>query len=121
MEMAASVGVVSRFLDLFVRKPQFDCVTRDVSVQGMRLCSEQPIPDGALLNVWVALPDDETSRALRLRGRVCWAAAGSVAGEFLAGIRLDAHPETAMAVWTDRIRDRIRERFRSVVPSGVTS
>ena len=117
--MLAGISIVSGILDRFVRKPQFRCVTRDVSLRGMKLLSERPIPEGASVKLWVTLPDEGKDKDLTLRGRVCWATAQSVAGKFFAGVSLDARPGRAMAVWMEKIREKIRKNFQNAIPAGV--
>jgi hypothetical protein len=120
MEIPAGVAVVSSFLGHFIRRPQFRCVTKDVSVRGMKLVSDHPIPEGATVKLWVTGPDAGKTATWSLRGRVCWAITQSKGARFLAGIRLDDQPAAAMAVWTEAIREQIREHFRSPVPVVAT-
>lgn len=118
LELIAGVAVSPGLLGFLVRKASFRCVTRDVSIQGIKLVADVPIPEGGAVKLWIKLPDAGTRKDLRLRGRVCWTTAQSVAGEYFAGIRLEAQPRRSMAVWTEAIRERIREQFRNPVSVG---
>ena len=118
--MGAGVSLVSGFLGDFIRKPQYECFTRDVSVQGMKVVSGRPLPKGADVRLWVTLPDDGIGSALQLRGRVCWAKAPGVTGEWHAGIRLDNHSGHPDGVWANTIRGKIRAHYYNAI-SGVAS
>jgi len=108
-------------LDRFVRKPAIHCFTRDVSVQGLKLLSDRPIPEGAAVKLWVTLPEAGTTEPLTLWGRVCWAAEQTGGAGFLAGIRLEAKPERYVRVWQETIRERIRAQFRKAIPAEVAT
>lgn len=116
--MLAGFSLVSGVLSCFVWEPQFQCVTRDVSLRGMKLLSDRPIPEGASVKLWVTLPDEGKDEDLTLRGRVCWSTAQSVAGKFFAGVSLDVRHGRSVAVWTEKIRAKIRENFQNAVPAG---
>lgn len=113
-ELSAGVVIISRMLDFLVMKPQFQCVTQDVSISGMKLVADRPFREGAAVRLHVVLLENEKNKALKLRGRVCWANQSSE-GKFFAGIRLDPRPQRAVAVWAETIRQRVRAHFRNLV------
>lgn len=121
LRMGAGVSVVSGFLGDLIRKPQFECFTRDVSVQGMKVVSGRPLPEGADVRLWITLPGEGVGSAVQLRGKVCWAKAPSgVTREWHAGIRLDnqsGHPD---GVWANTIRGKIRAHYYNAM-YGVAS
>ena len=117
MELLAGISIVSGILG-HVCKPQFHCVTRDVSLRGMKLLSDRSIPEGASVKLWVTLPDEGKDKDLTLRGRVCWSTARSVAGKFFAGVSLDTRPGSSGAMWMETIREKIRMTFQNVIPTG---
>ena len=117
IQMAAGIAVVSGFFGRFIRRPMIQCLIRDVSVQGLKLFVDRPIPEGVALKLWVTLPEDTKNEPLHLRGRVCWAAAQSGGGGYLAGIRLEAKPGRGVSVWQETIRERIRAQFRRAIPA----
>lgn len=110
---------MSSVLDHLILKPQFQCRTRDVSVQGMKVVLDRPLPEGADVKLWITLPDAGESE-LKLRGRVCWAKTPSVTGEWLAGIRLDHSSTQPDGIWAKTIRSRIREHYHQAI-RGVVS
>ena len=120
MKLEAGVAVVANVVGRFAGKPQLECVTRDVSVEGMKLLTGRRLPEGKAVRVWVKLPIDEGGKTLELNGRVRWAYAQNTAG-FLAGIHLDGHPMHSMAAWARAIGERIREHVSNPVnqPSPV--
>jgi hypothetical protein len=120
MEIPVGIVVVSKFRDLFIRKPRMQCMIKDVSIQGMKLSTDQPIPEGAVVNLWVTVPANGLSRAVKLRGRVCWTSAKSVASKFSAGICLDIHFGRSVAVWIEAMHARINDHFQSSIQLGVT-
>ena len=109
MRLGAGVAVVSRLLGRFAGKSQFQCAIRDVSVDGMRLVSDRPIPEHNAVKLWVAMPDE--GQTLELNGSVRWASNDGETGKFLSGIHLDAFPSSSLAVWAGSIRGRVREHF----------
>lgn len=66
------------------------CVTRDLSIGGVGVDAERPLPEGAALGVelFVVVDDieDETTVPLKVQGRVAWCRMKSER-EFLAGIQ----------------------------------
>ena len=120
MKLSAGVAIVSNILGFLVWKPQFQCRTQDASAQGLKLFSNRPIPEGSDVKLWVSVPDDTRKKALRLRGRVCWAAAQDDRGEFLAGVCLDPQPAPSVTVWKKLIYERVRKDYRDPMPVGVT-
>ncbi|MEI8140012.1 MAG: PilZ domain-containing protein [bacterium] len=120
MEIPVGVVVVSKFRDLFIRKPRMQCMIEDVSIQGMKLATDQPIPEGAVVNLWVNLPVNGLSQAMKLRGRVCWTSTKSIASKFSAGVCLDVHFGRSVEVWIQAVRARINDHFRSSIQLGVT-
>ena len=112
MKLEAGVAVVSSMLGRFTREPQFQCATKDVSVEGMKLVSDIPIPERKVVKLWVTLPGDGgVDKNLELHGRVRWALIEAATGRFLAGIHLAAFPRSAVAVWAMAIGERVREQF----------
>jgi hypothetical protein len=109
----AGVSAVSGFLGRFCWKPKFQCVTSNVSIQGMKLLVTQPIEKGASVKLWVTLPEAKKSGTIRLLGRVCWVTPHSVPGQFVAGIRLGDRPARAVAIWAESIRERICAKFQN--------
>ena len=108
----AGVSVVSGIRGWFMKNPQFECLTRDVSIRGMKIVSSRPLSDGAAVNLWITLPEEGKSEAIRLRGRVCWTMPNSVTGQFVAGIQVGDRPARSVAIWAGSIRERICEQFR---------
>jgi PilZ domain len=119
-ELSAGVIIISRMLDYLVLKPQFQCITQDVSIGGMKLLADRPLREGTTVRLHVVLSENEKDKALKLRGRVCWANQGSE-GKFFAGIRLDHRPQRAVAVWAETIRQRVRAHFRNLILAGASS
>lgn len=79
----------------------------------MKIVSGQPLSEGASLKLWVTLPRQGKSAAIRLRGQVCWAMPDSVPGQFVAGIQVGDAPARSVAIWADSIRERICEQYRN--------
>lgn len=110
--LLTGVSVLSNPMYFLVTQPQFHCQTLDVSVRGMKLLADRPLPEGAEVKLWVKLNDDDPVKDVKLRGRVCWATGDQHAtGKFLAGIRLDAHPSPSAAVWSASIYEWIRKQY----------
>ena len=122
LEVPACVSVVSNFFNYLFRAPKLPCITRDVSMKGIKVLAVHPIPVGSAVDVWVTLPDDHAGSALKLRGHVRWSSANQGEGrDFLAGIQLEDRQGPSMALWTNAIRERICEHFRAELPSGAVS
>ena len=121
MRLEAGVAVVARLVGRVAGVPQFQCATKDVSVEGMRLVSDTPIPEGRAVRLWVTLPNDEGGKTLELNGWVRWALNEATTGRFLAGVHLAGSPRSSVAAWAGAIGERIREHFSNPVnqPSPV--
>jgi hypothetical protein len=91
-------------------------------MQGMKLIALQQIPVGSAIQVWVRLlDDDQSSLDLKLRGNVRWSAAQNETDYYWAGVQLDAWQGKSMTLWTNAIRERIRDHFKAELPVGVVS
>ena len=119
MRLGAGLSLVSRLIGRFAGKPEFQCATRDVSVDGMRLVSDRQIPERTAVKLWVTMPDDE-GKTLELDGWVRWTSNDGTTGKFLSGIRLDTFPSSSMAGWARAIRERIREHFINPIQQANT-
>jgi len=119
MKLSAGVAIVSSILGFLAWKPEFQCRTQDASAQGMKLFSNRPIPEGSDVKLWVSVPNDTRKKALKLRGRVCWAASHDVRGAFLAGVCLASQPARSVTAWKKLIYERVRKDYRDPIPVGV--
>jgi len=107
------VSVVSGIRGWFKQNPLFECLTRDVSIRGMKIVSGQPLSAGAAVNLWITLPEESKGEAIRLRGRVCWATPQTDTGKYVAGIQVGDGPARSVAIWAEAIRERICVQFRN--------
>lgn len=122
LELPVCVSAVSNFFNYLFQAPKLPCITRDVSMKGIRVLAVQPFPVGSAVDVWVKLPDDPTGVAFKLRGRVRWSSATQGEGrDFFAGIQLDDRQGHSLALWTNAIRERICEHFKAELSAGTVS
>jgi hypothetical protein len=107
IEFPAALAIHSRRMGFAPRRPQIDATVRHASMAGLEILSETAIPEGARLQLWVCVDNDET---VRLQGKVMWSKANGEEGSYLAGVLLDARPKAGMAYWEDLIAEHIRRR-----------
>ena len=108
MELPVGVAVIAQYPDFFYRRPQFQAKTRNVSASGLALLAERPLPVGATVKLWIAVPISGESQTLKLRGMVVSASAREVTGTFLCHIQLSNRPEEAMRLWANTMFENIR-------------
>ena len=96
------------------------CTVRDVSVCGLQLVTERPLPIGSGLSLLVNLPDAGGTRPLKLWGDVRWSNTREGDGLCSVGIRLRDRPERFVKVWRDIVRAKIRRHFAKEASTRAT-
>ncbi|MCX7006087.1 MAG: PilZ domain-containing protein [Kiritimatiellaeota bacterium] len=110
MEMTVGVAVVGGLLGRFVKRPQFEGQTRNVSAGGLELLSDRPIPEGATLKLWVEVATGGIIHTIKLQGTVIKTEPAETPGTFLARIHLGEDPKADMEAWADTIFGTMRAR-----------
>jgi len=75
------------------------CATEDLSARGMRVTSDRVIPNGALVDIWIAVQDPP--RAYSLLGTVRWVEETDPPGPHQAGVEFEERSKKEMLEWSD--------------------
>jgi len=105
-EFPVGVAIHSRRYWFSPRRPRFHGTVRHASMSGLEVLSDNAIPEGAVVTLWISIVDGVDVTTLKLRGDVMWA--GPAEELFRAGIRLHDDPGAPMGIWTELIVNRIR-------------
>jgi hypothetical protein len=93
----------------FLFQRTFSATLADISVQGMQLATDRPIPSGTILKLWVPVEYKMKTYNLILRGEVMWSKPGLEKRAYLAGLKLMDFSSPAMQIWAASTLDEIRD------------
>ena len=111
MEMKVGVAVVAGLLGRFVKRPQSEGRTQNVSAGGLELLTTRPLPEGAAVKLWIEVAAGGVLRTLQLQGQVLKVEPGAPPGTFLARVHLGTEPKADMEAWAKTIFGTMRARI----------
>lgn len=89
-----------------LRNKVFFCSTRDLSVGGLRLRMQVPVPPASILGLLVAMSDP--IGAFRHIGRVAWTRRLPEGAAFAVGVEFTDTPRATRMAWRDAVGRRLR-------------
>jgi Tfp pilus assembly protein PilZ len=106
------VQIVSSTRDTLPPGTVVRCSTKDVSVSGLRIQLDQPVPEGFLLELWIEVSNHPTK--FYLAGEVKWCQELDEGKRYLVGVELKEADTDDFKQWQEVLAEKSSDALENV-------